>query len=662
MSPHSDHRLYRLYGTLVSLCLLGSSSLWAKDGDEQSTLKDQAADTYAAIRDRFAGADAVSQNLSSPLLSGTAFTTLDGRQRFNQQISCPGSSYYLEVFFALGSGGDLSPVRLKQDTDFDGTYDASYSVPVPVSGVCANGIISCELGTFNGCRSYAWSSSSAGLVTLTDTSLSALAGCYCLNASCGNGLGFTNRSSILDDLAGGVAGALMQRDPRYAVSSVEKEDFMIRLAGQDMAACAEPVSRPGHAYADNPAEISSDAFAAAASDPVFSLLENIPSEGVDGFQRNMCRIERQVTLREILRPDIIGSSAAAPYAEDSCAGETDCFTFRLGDGEDDNIRVSGGCHYFTREVTWAVGHLDRIREATLLDALYEDQIAVSVNGELVFSTGGFDGVNRPGDCQINDQHSVSIMKDITGHLKEGLNQIKMVVAVKSKGSALLRGRVRYRSGCDLLEDIQNTCAPYSENDACAFLEETVDGVDTFKNRGRTGLTPLPETRTLYGAECSRSFTKPWFVRERTYECEIGDEGGLTFDFTRASHIYSGSTVDQVADIQLGEDGSKVALTRGYAFDSDYGVSECQQICKTRVSVTDSEVSSSGVVGDLLTDPEAGHFTYHHCAAGLCPAGPGETIVSECGCLNEFPQALALMQSMRLAGQDLICTTGTKQPL
>ena len=37
------------------------------------------------------------------------------------------------------------------------------------------------------------------------------------------------------------------------------------------------------------------------------------------------------------------------------------------------------------------------------------------------------------------------------------------------------------------------------------------------------------------------------------------------------------------------------------------------------------------------------------------AGPGEEIVSACGCLDDFPEAVVMMQTVRLGGADLVCT-------
>lgn len=644
---------------LLTFDCAGIDAVSAQDGAGQ---KDAAAKSYDVIKDRFDNKEALERNLTSPLTSGTNFSTLDGSQSFQQRLSCPSSSNYLELFYGIGAGGDLTPVSIQQDTNFDGKYDWSVSFANAVSGVCANGIIACRPGTFDECSYYRWSADASSRLGFQEAELSDLAGCYCVNNSCGGNLAFSNRTTILDDLAGGMAGALMGRDPRYAVSTVSREDFAIRLTGQDASACSPDADARQQRYVDNPTQLSSDAFAASAGDPVFGLVSNIPSGDAAHLSMNDCRIERQVTLDEVLPTDIISRvTASAEYAESGCAGDPDCFHFALGDGEDNNIEKKG-CNIFTREVVWNVGNLDRISEAVLTTADYEDQIHISVNGQLVFATGNFNGVTNPSKCQIDDQESISINRSFKEALQEGTNRLTLKIAVRKRGSGQVRGRVRYQPGCELAETLDNTCATHASNDGCRLVEEDVDGVRTWLNGGRTGLTPIAQTRTLFGATCSETFTRDWFERERTYECETDGAGAQGFDFARSAHIYSNSGVDQYSDIRPGGDEALQTFTGSYNFDADFGIGDCEQICKVSLDTVDTEVASSGVVGALHKNPNTKNYTYHSCAGNVCPVGPGETIVNDCGCLNEFNDAVTIMQTFRLAGQDLTCTTGTRQPL
>ena len=641
----------------VSLCLFFTPLVAA----QQQEQKDQATSTYEGVKERFGNADAVSKNLTSPLTSGTSFRTLDGKTAFDQRLSCPSSHAYLEVFYGIGAGGDLSPISVQQDTNFDGSYDWSVAFRSPISGVCANGIISCAPGTFTDCKHYRWSVSGVRL-GLTETDLSDLAGCYCVNNSCGNSLAFANRSTTLDDLSGGMAGALMQADARYAVSTVSREDFVIRLSGQDAGACGLDGGGNQEKYVDSPSTLSSDAFAASASDPVFGLVSNIPSGDDIGLTRNDCLIERQVTLKGILASDIITRiTSTADYVETGCAGDPDCFFFELGNDKDNHIEKKG-CNIFTEEVVWNVDNVERLREAVLINSTYEDQIHVSLNGTLIYNTGGFNGVTNPNKCQIDDQAHVTINRSFKGLLKEGTNRLVFKIAVRKRGSGLIRGRISYTPDCDLEETVDGTCGPYAANDDCRLLDEDVDGVSTWHNGGRTGLTPLQQTRTLFGAKCTETFTRDWFERSRTYECESEADGAQSFNFARSSHILGSSGIDQYSDIRPGADGSLQNFTGSYTIDIGYGIGDCEQICKVTKEETDTEVSATGVVGALHKNPNTQNYNYLTCVGNVCPVGPGETIEKDCGCLSEFNDAITVMQTFRLAGQDLTCTTGTRQSI
>ena len=44
------------------------------------------------------------------------------------------------------------------------------------------------------------------------------------------------------------------------------------------------------------------------------------------------------------------------------------------------------------------------------------------------------------------------------------------------------------------------------------------------------------------------------------------------------------------------------------------------------------------------------------------AASGEEIVIDCQCINEFAEAATVIQTLRLAGKDNICSSGQKQPM
>ena len=90
--------------------------------------------------------------------------------------------------------------------------------------------------------------------------------------------------------------------------------------------------------------------------------------------------------------------------------------------------------------------------------------------------------------------------------------------------------------------------------------------------------------------------------------------------------------------------------------------ECEVACKTRVAKTDTQVTTTGTVTDMRVTAQSYDLFYKTCINNICPAEPGEEVVIDCQCLNEFAEAASVIQTLRLAGKDNICSSGQKQPM
>jgi hypothetical protein len=135
----------------LSLPALSVSVLQADD----STAAAQA--SAGAVLQQFGSPDGIRQNASLPLTSDSSqLSTIDGSNSASVQISNPSSNAFLSVTIQPSATGDLMPVHVSQDLNFDGLFDYNYQVPFPASGICANGIISCDAGTWDNCTAYQW--------------------------------------------------------------------------------------------------------------------------------------------------------------------------------------------------------------------------------------------------------------------------------------------------------------------------------------------------------------------------------------------------------------------------------------------------------------------------------------------------------------------------
>ena len=226
----------------LALILVGGSAACAQD----QSPADAAAALGSAAAAQYGSTDAFNANIAQPATSGaTPMQSLDGSASFAGQLSCSSSSQFLDVFVQPGPGGDLTLVRIDQDLGMTGKFNYSVTLPFPVSGVCANGIISCNPGTWANCSFYAWGIDSSGRASVNATGQSALGGCYCINNNCGNGLVWSDLGIILQDLGGGIVGAIQGSGREYAITNVQIDGTLIAYYGQDAASCSTIVQASG---------------------------------------------------------------------------------------------------------------------------------------------------------------------------------------------------------------------------------------------------------------------------------------------------------------------------------------------------------------------------------------------------------------------------------
>src|SRR5208337_3036450 len=202
----------------------------AADMDNARATADTAGSTVLSNINSKSG---IQTNLTNPIInSATPMSTLGNTTTFNAQVSCTSSNAFLQVFVHWNGNNDLDEVLVSQDTTFSDKINYTYQVPFPVSGICANGVISCNPGTWNNCGYYQWVADpttyqvsleyptcagggaydtanqvcymSAGTgntcptpygfnstrnrceVNMLTSGATNLGGCYCINNSCGN--------------------------------------------------------------------------------------------------------------------------------------------------------------------------------------------------------------------------------------------------------------------------------------------------------------------------------------------------------------------------------------------------------------------------------------------------------------------------------------------
>ena len=651
--------------TAVLATLLGSRKIWpyllagamllVPSALLAQSMEDRARAAATASRAKTSESDTLQQNYVTPGMSGQPIATVDSSKSFTPTIACQKTANLLEVLIQPNGTGDIGLVRISRDKDLDGKFDSSATLPVPVSGICANGVISCNPGTWDQCRSFRWSIDAAKELKLTPVDMPELAGCYCVNNSCGSNLVFGNLASVLKDLGGGMVGALTTADPRIGVAEARINGPVIAYVGAQTTACSASPAIGQTAYRANPAAIQGDAFPLSSTNPVFQALAASPAGSGKAQQLRGCTITREVTVKEVKVEDVISRTSGGYATITDPSGNVDFLM-----GSPSNNSLSGGsCRLFDFRMTLHVEDPDRLKSATLPYYFVDDWGQLRIDGTLVsYGPGGWTGSGYPpGKCDRKRTSYIAPNIDLKPWLTKGDHEIWLRVAVGGGGEAFAQVHAEVDTSCATSERIVDLCAGYASDPKCSLSEEQVDGVPTFRGGVATGLKPLAQTRLFGNAACTLQLTRLFFERDRTYVCTTGNAALPEPDLSRGAYIIDHSTETLLADRQKAADGSVTTSTRAFALPPQGAVPACEAICKTRAPKANTAAAPDGVVASRQNSPSGYDTFYHTCdAANACPTGPGEEVVSACGCLDDFPEAVVMMQTVRLAGADMTCTS------
>ncbi len=660
-----------------SLILLPASAVWlislalapAAIAAEPQTAASSAAHT---VLDNLGSTEGIRSNASQPLTSKEApLYTMDRTSSGFVQVTNPSSNAFVSIIAQPAATGDLGTVQVHQDLDFDGANDYAYTIPFPVSGICANGIISCEEGTWTNCLPYAWIADSDAKVSLEFTSLNKLGGCYCINQSCGSSLVWNNIGLLMKDLGGGITGVIQRQKSSYVITEVKSDGPSITYYGQDISgpdSSAGSVSQT--AYFSNPGTMSGDTESTVLSqsadpDSYYTAVTTSFANKGSATELRSCTISRSVPVNELTLADIIlpmGGTGAVQSCGNNCIRVV---LGRVGDNY-----WAGSCAIYEENYKVFITKPEFIERATLVRAIWDDYIQVWIGGSKVYNGPN---ANFPpetaGACELSTSWNLNPNVDVTPYFKQaGVIDTRIRVSVTGGGEGYAYVEVRVNNLCEQSADVlTDNCTVLATDPDCSLQEEEVDGVLTYHNFNPTGLAPLPSTRTITGGtSCSMNVTRDWWEKDRTYRCTSNN----TFDFTDAK-TRIGSVADSVNSNSLNQTdftytdkrkdlGSGAWTTEGHsiALPETETPPDCELVCKTRRPIEDTEAGLSGVTTDYQTSNQGYDFLYHVCSKDhVCPAGPGEEILKSCQCIDDFAEATSIIYALDAAGKDLICSDG-----
>lgn len=648
--------------SLVLAVMLASSGAQATDG------KTAGLDAGESALTRFGSKDGVNSNISQPMTSSsTLMQTVDGSQSFPAAMTAPSSAKFLDVFIQPSGSGDLQQVIISQDLNTDGSIDNVHTVPSLMSGICANGFISCNAGSWTNCKYYTWAADADGRVTETPASITDLGGCYCINSSCGSNLVWVNSAIVLKDIGGGIVNAVHASNTSFTITSVNTDITTITYFGQvttrtnnaaaGVAAFASsPTVSTLTGYYRNWSQLTADRDSAAisqSSDPTsfYYMLSNSGAARQAQGKAGTCTVDRAARVDTTIKSfnDSGTGQLCTEHFIDIRISKVDDLTYKLQyqDSWPHGIAHSGcndnpggdGWHTFR---TVVLSHHDPAKL-----------------GKLMTATFSFKNMGGPG-CKTG---SASVDGIINGF------DSSVLASTTCSAGGLQNPTFDWSYFFEFKEDqytetVDDTCTIMANDPDCHLKIEEIDGALTYQNFNSTGLNPLPSCKSFTGQVGTNTICRDWWRKKRTYIC-----GRQQFDFsdvtTRFGQVIS-STTDNTTNLnfqdpRLGSQGWTVANGSINLPQRDPAV-ECEPACKTRISKIDTQVTTSGNVTDMRIDSQSFDVFYKTCKDNICPVESGEEIMKDCQCLNDFAEAATIVQTLRLAGKDNICSSGQKQPM
>lgn len=196
-------------------------------------------------------------------------------------------------------------------------------------------------------------------------------------------------------------------------------------------------------------------------------------------------------------------------------------------------------------------------------------------------------------------------------------------------------------------------------------------VNTVRNGVLTGLSPLPQSTTLIdSAQVAWQFTTTgsainyisninngvlvngtnvWWLIKREFVCDSTNSYDSTPGLDRAASI-KGSVINN-GDSMSYLDGQTVSVDVHKAQNTG----NCEMGCKVTIDSKNHQNTTATSTWEYNKNTSDIVTYYKSCINGACPIESGETLIQDCQCLNDFTKSASMMQSMRNASKDMICS-------
>lgn len=596
-----------------------------------------------------------------PLTKGTSLKSLSGSSVGVVQVLKPNDKPLLKVTLEPNfATGDFGKLTIQQDLDGDGLLEVNSLHGEPghmVSGVCSNGMIMCQPGTYSDCVFVKWAAEASGKIvpessiTGTPTINRDLFNCYCFNNFCSrfNNTSAVNYASISSDIAGGIVSVFMGARTDLSITSVSASDTVISYFGvkASAASTAEGFTTPAKPSTD-PAKIpvitgnSPDIAVQYYTDPntlnamattenalmetkpnsLYSLIRGMPNSAslMNCQKRRVMSVTQKTQFcDEPKSPAILDFKETTTYFKVSYSAgfENGHNPMRRG------YLTSGGgnSEVMPADFPWQADNGTQITAAVLSSMQYMHAVSVPIVENCI---------NTGHDC------------DFFGDNCDFWHTCKVS---------------KYYSQCErvydeFLEFENNGCASLEADEAagkCRLQNETWDARPAVTNFTPTGFAMAETSEEIAGTTKVYGVSRPWWTIDRTYTCSSNRD--TSYD------SYLNSIRDQVKQVQ---DSAVTPATVDLS-------ARCQQACKTKVPVSNTLVRTLSVESELKTSGSVKNNSWDYyvkvCEPDAtnslkCPIdeNQNEVIVKDCQCLSEYGTVAAGFEALKTAGDDAICSS------
>lgn len=618
---------------------------------------------FNKVKPQYGSGSAANTSGVEPLTRGTSLKSINGSSVGVVQVLKPNDKPLLKITLEPNfSTGDFAKLTIQQDLDGDGLLEINSvhgELGHMISGVCSNGMIMCQPGTYSSCVFVKWATEASGkvvpesLITGEPTINRDLFNCYCFNNFCSrfNNTSAVNYASISSDIAGGIVSVFMGARADLSITSVSASDTVLSYFGvkAPAASSAEGFTAPAKPSTD-PAKI-----------PV--ITGNTPD----------------IAVQYYTDPNILNSMAAE---ENALMGTKPNSLYSLIRGMPNSASLMNCQKRRIMTVSQKTQYCDEPKSPAILDFKETTTyFKISTTGSFhnrdhsrdmyrgYLTTDGHNQEVMPSDFPWQADNATQITSEILASM-----QYMHAVSVRIVENCNYTGKdcnlfgddcdfyyscqiSQYYSQCERVYDEfyefeNNGCASLEADEAagkCRLQNETWDVRPAVTNFTPTGFAMAETSEQVAGTSKVYQVSRPWWTIDRTYTCSNNRD--TSYD------SYLNSVQDQVKQVQ---DSAVTPATVDLS-------ARCQEACKTKIPVSNTLVRTLSVESELKTSAAVQKNSWDYyvkvCEPDAtntlkCPidAGLNEVIVKDCQCLNEYGTVAAGFEALKTAGDDAICSS------